>query len=101
MNQKFDDPNWERDFNSLIRDDSAFLNKEIPEKESADLYPRENDSSYIELNKGQDNITDFGKGISFYTCDGKEVATIEEVMRYNEMYYKLMMNKTEDTNLHR
>lgn len=35
-----------------------------------------------------ENKTDFGKGMFYYTCDGKKVATMEEVIYYNEMYYQ-------------
>ena len=44
---------------------------------------------YIEPIK--DYQTDWAKGIRFYTCDGKEVATMEQVMQYNQMYYDSMM----------
>lgn len=37
--------------------------------------------------------TDFGKGVSYKTCDGKDVATMEEVMQYNQMFYESMMIK--------
>ena len=43
-----------------------------------------------------DNTTDAGKGILYKTCDGKEVATMEEVMEYNQMYYDSMFPKKED-----
>ena len=43
-----------------------------------------------------DHSTDFGKGISFKTCDGRDVATMEEVMQYNQMFYERMKNKTDD-----
>ncbi len=36
----------------------------------------------------RDYTTDYGKGISYYTCDGKVVATIEQVLQYNQMYYE-------------
>ena len=39
-----------------------------------------------------DNRTDYGRGIIYKTCDGKDVATIEEVMQYNQRYYDLMKN---------
>lgn len=31
-----------------------------------------------------DSRTDFEKGIYYKTCDGKDVATMEEVMQYNQ-----------------
>ena len=40
-----------------------------------------------------DPRTDFGKGISYKTCDGKDVSTMEEVMQYNQMFYERMMIK--------
>jgi hypothetical protein len=48
-----------------------------------------------------DTRTDFGKGITFKTCDGKDVATMEEVMQYNQMFFERMMNKTEKKRMHR
>lgn len=42
-----------------------------------------------------DSRTDFEKGIYYKTCDGKDVATMEEVMQYNQMFYKSMMIKKE------
>lgn len=50
---------------------------------------------YIEPIK--DYTTNWGKGIRFYTCDGKEVATMEQVMQYNQMYYDSMMIKDDTT----
>ena len=43
-----------------------------------------------------DPRTDYGKGIFYKTCDGRDVATMEEVMLYNQMFYDRMMNKVED-----
>ena len=44
-----------------------------------------------------DNLTDFRKEIYFLTCDGKKVATMEEVIAYNNMYYENMnIKKTDD-----
>ena len=40
-----------------------------------------------------DSRTDFEKGIYYKTCDGKDVATMEEVMQYNQMFYESMMIK--------
>lgn len=42
-----------------------------------------------------DSRTNSGKGISYKTCDGKDVATMEEVMQYNQMFYESMMIKKE------
>ena len=42
-----------------------------------------------------DSRTDFGKGIYYITCDGKNVATMEEVMQYNQKFYERMMIKKE------
>ena len=42
-----------------------------------------------------DSRTNSGKGISYKTCDGKDVATMEEVMKYNQMFYERMMRKKE------
>ena len=38
-----------------------------------------------------DSRTDFKKGIYYKTCEGKDVATMEEVMQYNLMFYESMM----------
>lgn len=40
-----------------------------------------------------DSRTDFEKGIYYKTCEGKDVATMEEVMQYNQMFYESMMIK--------
>lgn len=48
------------------------------------------------VDRPKDIRTDFGKGITFKTCDGKDVATMEEVMQYNQMFYDRMMNKIDD-----
>lgn len=42
-----------------------------------------------------DPRTNFGKEISYKTCDGKDAATMEEVMQYNQMFYERMMIKKE------
>lgn len=42
-----------------------------------------------------DSRTDFEKGIYYKTCEGKDVATMEEVMQYNQMFYESMMIKKE------
>ena len=60
----------------------------FPKKEKSDLYLDP---------KSIDNLTDFGKEIYFFTCDGKKVATMEEVIAYNNMYYENMkIKKTDD-----
>ena len=43
----------------------------------------------------EDHLSDFGRGLYYKTCDGQEVATMEEVMAYNQMYYDKMMKKQE------
>jgi hypothetical protein len=43
-----------------------------------------------------DPTTDFGKGIVYYTCDGKQAASMDQVMQYNQMYYENMMIKKQD-----
>jgi hypothetical protein len=48
-----------------------------------------------------DPRTDFGRGISYKTCDGKDVATMEEVMQYNQMFYERMMNNSEEKGMNR
>ena len=50
----------------------------------------------VHYQKNEDHLTDFGKGTNFKTCDGKDVATMEEVMQYNQMFYDRMMNKVDD-----
>ncbi len=49
------------------------------------------------LNSKLDNKVEhssFKNGDCFYTCDGKVVNTIDEVMLYNNMYYDRMMNRS-------
>ena len=41
-----------------------------------------------------DIFTDYGKGFRFYTCDGRQVATMDEVMEYNKSFYDKMIIKT-------
>lgn len=36
----------------------------------------------------EDHRTDFGKGISFKSVDGKEWASYEDAMAYNQWYYE-------------
>jgi len=43
-----------------------------------------------------DHITAYGKSITYKTCDGKEFATMEEVMQYNHMFYESMMNNSKN-----
>lgn len=40
-----------------------------------------------------DPRTNFEKKLLYKTCDGKDVATMEEVMLYNKMFYERMMIK--------
>lgn len=40
------------------------------------------------LEPKNDPITDFGKGISFKSVDGKEWASYEDAMAYNQWYYE-------------
>jgi hypothetical protein len=49
-----------------------------------------NDYNFDRVEKPVENKTDFGKGMFYYTCDGKKVATMEDVIYYNEMYYQAM-----------
>ena len=51
----------------------------------------EDDKETIHNFEYKDLFTDYGKGIRYKTCDGKEVATMEEVMAYNQNYYDNMM----------
>ena len=44
-----------------------------------------------------DSRTDFGRGIYYKTCDGKNVATMEEVMQYNQEFYERMMREKESS----
>lgn len=37
-------------------------------------------------------INNFRQEIKYYTCDGKELPSIEEVIMYNQMYYEKMKN---------
>ena len=43
-----------------------------------------------------DPRTDFGKGITFKSVDGKDWATYEDAMAYNQMYYEKMMIQSEE-----
>ena len=43
-----------------------------------------------------DPITDFGKGISFKSVDGKEWASYEDAMAYNQWYYESKIMHNED-----
>lgn len=53
-------------------------------------------SNTIEHPEPIDNLTDYGRGISYKTCDGKEVATMEEVLEYNQMYYESMLKRRDE-----
>ena len=48
-----------------------------------------------------DNRTDYGRGIVYKGWDGKEFASMEEVMQYNEMFYKSMMINPEEKGMRR
>ena len=41
-----------------------------------------------------DPRTDFGKGITFKSVDGKDWATYEDAMAYNKLYYDILMIKS-------
>ena len=57
--------------------------------EESDMYvPEYKDNSVQNKNSVTNSKND--KGIKYYTCDGKEVASMDEVMAYNEMYYNSM-----------
>ena len=43
-----------------------------------------------------DPCTDFGKCITFKSVDGKDWATYEDAMAYNQMYYEKMMIQSEE-----
>ena len=36
---------------------------------------------------------------NYYTCDGKRVATMEEVYAYNKLFYESMLNKIENNQI--
>lgn len=74
--------------------------------EKNDLYlnpkPVDNTTDYGKGSEPKiDPITDFGKGIFYKTCDGKNVSTMEEVMQYNQMFYERMKNNSEEKRMHR
>ncbi len=49
-----------------------------------------------------DNITDYGKGIRYYSVDGKEWASYEEAMLYNEIFHeRQMIHKEDKKGMHR
>ena len=48
------------------------------------------------LEAREDQITDFGKGIYFYTCDGKRLESLEDVMQYNQIYYEMSKKREEN-----
>lgn len=43
-----------------------------------------------------DPYTDFGKGITFKSVDGKDWASYEDAMAYNQMYYESMIISNKD-----
>jgi hypothetical protein len=72
------------------------------EKKVVDLTTPIEEKHQIYIEPKEDSITDFAKGISFKTCDGKDVATMEEVMLYNQMYYDKMKNiDSKNTGMHK
>ena len=77
---------------------SIYLDPTPIDKKDIYLNPAPIDKKSIYLDPTPiDNLTDFGKGIYFLTCDGKKVATMEEVIAYNNMYYENMkIKKTDD-----
>lgn len=51
----------------------------------------------IEINTlSNDKITDFGKGITFKSIDGKEWATFEDAQVHNQFLENLMYQKIEE-----
>ena len=64
------------------------MEKEIMENMENMEKVKKNDFSYA-----NDNMENFGKGIGYYTCDGHQVATLEQVMQYNKMYYQALKAK--------
>ena len=48
-----------------------------------------------------DPRTDFVKGITFKSVDGKDWATYEDAMTYNEMYYERMIKLEENKGIRR
>lgn len=65
-----------------------------PEYELTDSQKRE--MLYKNDYKKIDPRTNYGKGIYYLTCDGKECATMEQVMQYNQMYYDRMKIRKDD-----
>ena len=48
-----------------------------------------------------DNRTDYGRGIFYKGWDGKEFGSMEEVIQYNDMFYKSMMINSEEKRIRR
>lgn len=46
-------------------------------------------------------INDWGKGIRYYTCDGRQVDSLEKVMLYNQAYYDAMKKRLLAENEHK
>ncbi len=44
-----------------------------------------------------DNLTDYGKGISYKAIDGKEYATMEQVDAVSKAFYDVMMIQDDDS----
>ena len=65
---------------------------------------KNDDYMFSKIQKNDEQMTqkpidpriDFGKGISYYTCDGKVASSMEQVMQYNQMYYERMKIKEKD-----
>ena len=83
------------------------LDQSIDEKEIEKIKQRlkllNNEGRNIMENINNDGIerpidarTDFGKGIMFYTCDGQKVASLEQVMQYNQLFYEKMKIKKQE-----
>lgn len=51
------------------------------------------DDNYAFGKQEKSPVTDWGQGTRYYTCDGRQVATFEQVMKYNEMYYQALKVK--------
>lgn len=80
-----------------------YLNPTPIKKEEVYLDSVPIDKEIVNLDSAPVDVrTDFGKGIYYKTCDGKDVATMEEVMLYNQMYYERMkIQSQEQKEIHR
>ena len=84
--------------NDNIYDEKGILK---PEYELSDAQRRAMNMNDDNVTKPLDNRTDFGKGIYYLTCDGKKCSTMEEVIQYNDMFYKSMMINPEEKGMRR